>query len=108
MIADWIIAALAAEGLAVAAFRAVTGRGPKHLLANLGAGAALLVAWRASESGAPFAWVGVALAAAGACNVLDLASRWREPAPERNIVNASIRLRASRRQEPEFNQPSER
>ena len=107
MIADWILAALAAEGLGVAAFRAVTGRGPKHFYATLGAGGALLIAWRASESGASFALVGAARAAAGAFHGLDLAARWREPPAEPRIAHASIRLRASRRQAPEINQPSE-
>lgn len=108
MIADWILAALVAEGLGLAAYRAVTGRGPRPLLANLAAGAALLLAWRASESGASFVAVAAALAASGVANALDIAARWREPTPEPRIADASIRLRASRRQEPEgVNRPSE-
>jgi len=108
MIADYILAGMAAEGVALVAFRAVTGRGPSALIANFAAGGALLLAWRLSESGAPMVAVFAALAAAGVAHVSDLVARWREPPVETRISQATIRMRAARRQGPEaVNRPSE-
>jgi hypothetical protein len=109
MIADYILAALVAEGVALVVFRAVTGRGPKVIVANFAAGAALLLAWRLSESGAPIYVVFAALAASLAANILDVVARWREPPAETLISKATIRMRAARRQGPDgLNRPSEK
>ena len=108
MIADYILAGMAAEGVALVAFRAVTGRGPNALIANFAAGGALLLAWRLSESGAPTLAVCSALAAAGVAHVSDLVARWREPPAETRISQATIRMRAARRLGPDgVNRPSE-
>jgi hypothetical protein len=108
MIVDYILAGMVAEGAGLVAFRAVTGRGPSALVANFAAGAALLLAWRLSESGAPIAAVCAALAAAGVAHVSDLVARWREPPVEMRISQATIRMRAARRQGPDgVNRPSE-
>jgi hypothetical protein len=77
LIADYILAGMAAECVGLVAFRAITGRGPSALIANFAAGAALLAAWRLSESGASTAWVCAALAAALVAHLSDLAARWR-------------------------------
>ena len=61
MIADFILAGMAAEGAGLLAYRWIKGRGPRTMAANLLAGAALLIAWRASASGAPDAAVAAAL-----------------------------------------------
>jgi hypothetical protein len=102
MIAEFILAGMAAEGVGLVVYRAVTGRGPKALVANFLAGGALLLAWSASESGASQAVVFAALAAAGIGHVLDLAARWREPdsTATPQIGAGTIRLRAARRQAP--------
>jgi hypothetical protein len=78
VIVDYILAGLAAEGVGLVAYRAITGRGPRSLVANFGAGAAFLVAWRLSESGASIAWVCAALSAALVAHLTDLVARWRE------------------------------
>ena len=101
MIVDYILGALLAEGAALLAYRAATGRGPKVIIANFAAGAALLVAWRLSASGAPIYFVLAALAASLLANVLDVAARWREPPAETLISKATIRMRAARRQGPD-------
>ncbi len=108
MIADYILAGMVVEGVGLVAFRAVTGRGPRALIANFAAGAALLLAWRLSESGASIAWVCAALAAALVAHLSDLVARWREPLAETRISKATIRVNAARRQGPDgVNRPSE-
>jgi hypothetical protein len=97
VIADFILAGMAVEGVGLLVYRALKGRGPWPFAANLLAGASLLIAWRASESGAPPAEVGAALAAAGVAHGLDLAARWRASARESGAVPATIRWRAPRR-----------
>ena len=79
MIADYILAGMAAEGVGLVVFRAITGRGPSALVANFAAGAALLAAWRLSESGTSLVFVLAALAAALVAHLVDLVTRWREP-----------------------------
>lgn len=56
-----------------------TGRGipPRSLVATLAAGGLILLAWRLSVAGAWWGWVGLALAAALAAHIADLAQRWR-------------------------------
>lgn len=97
MIADYILAGMAAEGAGLAAYRALKGRGPWPFAANLLSGASILVAWRASASGASDLSVAAALAAAGLAHGLDLAARWRASARQNGAVPATIRWRAPRR-----------
>ena len=82
MIADFVLVGIAAEGAGLWAYRAFKGRGPQRFAANLLAGAFLLIAWRASASGAPEAAVAAALAGAGVAHGLDLAARWRRSTRE--------------------------
>ena len=75
---DLVIAATVAEAVALAAYRAATGRGVpgRELAAFLGAGLALLAAMRAVASGpATFAFAGAMLAAL-LCHAWLLAQRW--------------------------------
>ena len=97
MIADFILAGMVAEGIGLAVYRATTGRGPRPVVANLLAGASILIAWRASASGASDAAVAAALAAAGIAHGLDLAARWRGSSRESGGLPATIRWRAPRR-----------
>jgi hypothetical protein len=90
VIADFILAGMAAEGAGLAVYRRKTGRGPWPFVANLLAGASILVAWRASASGASDLIVAAALAAAGLAHGFDLAARWRTSARE-GAVPAMIR-----------------
>jgi len=78
---DFALAVLAFEALALLGWRAVTGGGPAPvaLLANLGAGAALLVVARAALAGVGAAWIAAGLAVALAAHFADLAARWRAP-----------------------------
>ena len=93
MIADLILAGMVAEGIGLLIYRAATGRGPRPVVANLLAGASILIAWRASASGASDA----AVAAAGIAHGLDLAARWRTASRESGALPATIRWRAPRR-----------
>ena len=74
-----ILGGMVLEAAALLAFRARTGRGPAaaHLLPNLGAGAALLMAALLAVEGA--GWLGVSACLLGAlvCHVADLRVRWR-------------------------------
>lgn len=76
---DAVIAATLAEGVALAAYRAATGRGLEYreLVAFLGAGASLLVAMRLAVSEAPFVAFGAAMLAALALHAWFVAQRWR-------------------------------
>jgi len=82
---DFALAAIALEALALLGWRAVTGGGPAPLalLANLGAGAALLIVARATLAGAGAQWIATGLAVALAAHFTDLAARWRAaPVPQ--------------------------
>lgn len=78
-IVDLILAAMALEAAALAAYRRRSGRGVPlpDLAANLVAGGCLLLALRAALTGADWsaaaAWLGAALLA----HLADLACRWR-------------------------------
>lgn len=78
---DIALVALLVEGIALCVFRARTGRGPgpRAVLANLAAGACLLLALRAALTGASWQTVAVWLLAALAANLADLAERLRRP-----------------------------
>jgi hypothetical protein len=67
-----------AEGLLLALYRRVTGRGVPILClgVNLVAGACLLLAARLALGGATPAWIAVALGAALMAHVADLYFRW--------------------------------
>ncbi len=92
MIADFILAGMAVEGVGLVVYRRLTGRGPWPFAANLLSGASILVAWRASASGASDLAVAAALGAAGLAHGLDLAARWRA-----NEAAAAMGWRAPRR-----------
>lgn len=78
-IVDAILAFMVLEALLLVAYRSRTGRGiaTADLLANLAAGATLLLALRAALTGGPWTWVAGALAAALVAHVADLARRWQ-------------------------------
>ena len=74
-----IVALIAIEGLVLVTWRARTGVGPPivTVIANLLAGASLLIAMRAALTGASIQAICGYLALAGAAHVADLAGRWR-------------------------------
>jgi hypothetical protein len=76
---DLILALVAVEWLVLAAVWRRTGRGiaPLALLANLAAGATLLMAARSALVGADWTVTAAWLAAAGLAHLADLAKRWR-------------------------------
>jgi hypothetical protein len=75
---DLILLLVVAEAAGLLLLRRATGRGvaPSALLANLAAGAFLLLALRCGLSGAGAAWVGLCLALALVAHLADLRSRW--------------------------------
>jgi hypothetical protein len=78
-IVDFIIAASLVEALALIAYHRMTGRGlaTAELLATLGAGLGLLLALRLALAGSWWGWIALALLAALAAHLVDLARRWR-------------------------------
>ena len=75
---DLALAAIALEGVALILWRRMRGAGPRPtaLLANLAAGALLLVVARDGLIGAGAFWTGAALTGALFAHGLDLAARW--------------------------------
>jgi hypothetical protein len=75
---DAIIAGVVIEGVALAAYRGLTGRGVRipEAVTFLGAGLALLIALRLALSGAPRAAGGGALLAALELHVWHVAQHW--------------------------------
>ncbi len=74
---DLILAIVAAEAAGLWWWRRRTGHGPRTILANLAAGAMLLLAMRLALGDGSPVWVGLCLAAGGAAHLLDLRARWR-------------------------------
>ncbi len=77
-IAEIALAVLALEFAAIALLRRRAGRPPWRLLPTFLAGAGLLVALRFALVGNEPSAVGVALVAAFAAHVVDVARRWRD------------------------------
>ncbi|MGQ0455685.1 MAG: hypothetical protein ACT4OU_01350 [Hyphomicrobium sp.] len=77
-IADIVIALMAIEAVALIAYARATGRGipARQVLSNLTAGVCLFLALRLALTGAPWTWIGGALAASLAAHLADLKSRW--------------------------------
>jgi hypothetical protein len=76
---DLILALMAVEAIALLVLWRRRGRGvpPAQLIANLAAGASLLLALRAALTGAHWAWLGVWLTTALIAHLADLGLRWR-------------------------------
>jgi hypothetical protein len=75
---DLALTVIALEGIVLIAWRRIKGEGPKPgaLIANLAAGALLLVAAREGLAGASALWTGAALAGALVAHGFDIAARW--------------------------------
>lgn len=86
-VVDVILVLVALEACAVLGLRAATGRGPApaSFIANLLAGAFLLLASRGALAGASWMWMATSLAAALFAHILDLALRW-DAASEREAT----------------------
>lgn len=78
-VAELILALLALELAALAAWRAATGGGPssRDVLPFLLAGACFALALRSALTGQGWAWVAAPLGAAFLAHLWDLARRWR-------------------------------
>ena len=77
---DLVIAMTLLEGVLLAAYHRLTGRGvaPRDLLPALASGLVLMLALRAAMGGAAGgAWLAAALLASGLAHALDLRRRWR-------------------------------
>jgi hypothetical protein len=77
---DLVLALVAFEALGLYVLLRWTGRGPSYaaLLANLGAGVALVCAIRAALNGASYAMIAGILALSLVAHLTDLWLRWRE------------------------------
>jgi hypothetical protein len=78
-VVDLILAGVAFEAILLLAYRRRTGRGVAALplLANLAAGASLMLALRMSMSDGPAsAWIPACLSVALVAHLIDLTSRW--------------------------------
>ncbi len=77
---DLILLGMLLEGAALLLYRRRTGRGPspRAYVANLLAGAFLLLALRGALTGAGAGPIAIALAGALAAHVADMALRWRD------------------------------
>lgn len=87
---DFALAAIAFEALALLSWRALTHSGPAPLalIANLTAGASLLLVARAALAGAGSLWIALDLAAALAAHLTDLVARWRAAPHGKGFPNA--------------------
>ncbi len=78
-VVDLVLVVVSLEVLGISLYWRATGRGiaPTHLLPNLLAGAALVLALRLALSDFSWPWYTACLAVAGIANVTDLRQRWR-------------------------------
>jgi hypothetical protein len=77
---DLVLALVAIEALGLYVLLRWRGRGPSYpaLLANLGAGAALVIAIRAALTGASYGVIAATLALSLVAHLTDLWLRWRD------------------------------
>jgi hypothetical protein len=89
---DAIIVLVAIEGCVLVAWRAHTGRGPSAatVVANLLAGASLLLALRVALTEASAAAISTCLAISFAAHGVDLAGRWRAASPSPRVRRQPI------------------
>lgn len=75
---DVVIGVTVLEGLALLAYRQVTGKGVagSQFIFNLFAGLSLMLALRLSSAGAQATWVAASLMLSGAFHGMDLWRRW--------------------------------
>ena len=78
-VVDLVLVVVGLEVLGITLYWHMTRRGiaPAHLLPNLLAGAALVLALRLALSDFAWPWYTACLAVAGIANVTDLRQRWR-------------------------------
>lgn len=78
-VAEWVIAVLVLEALAILMIRKLGGRGPglAAVLPFLLAGGCLLLAWRTAAAGLSWPVPALLLLGAGVAHLLDLARRRR-------------------------------
>ena len=79
-IIDAILVLIAVEIAAIMAIRSRSGLRAMPLLANIGAGASLMIALRISLTSGDWHWIAVCLFIALVFHAIDVASRWGAPA----------------------------
>lgn len=99
---DLAFALIVCEAVGLAAYHALTGRGPAPMgtIANLLAGGFLVMVLREMLAGAAPVWVLASLTAALVAHAVDIATRWRKRGahpPGARITRGAISLRATRR-----------
>lgn len=77
-VADILLAIMALEAAVLIGYRIAKGRGfaVPYVIANLMAGAFLMLALRSALTGSSWTWTALSLAAAGIAHAVDLAVRW--------------------------------
>lgn len=78
-IVDLILALVVLEGLLLLALRRLHGIPVRPLIANLLAGACLLLALRAALVDSAWPWIALALFGALVAHMVDIVGRWRRP-----------------------------
>lgn len=79
VVVDLVIGLTVIEGLALALYHRLTGKGVPtgDFAVNLVSGLCLMLALRAAVADAAWHWIGLWLAAAGGAHATDLVRRWR-------------------------------
>ena len=76
---DLAIAITVMEGVVLAFYHRVTGRGvaPKQYVLNVMSGLCLMLALRLALTGSAWLWVALSLSMSGVIHAVDMASRWQ-------------------------------
>ena len=79
LLIDIVIGLSMLEGVALAVYHRISGRGiaPREFAANLVSGLCLMLALRAAVTSAAWSWMALWLLAAGVAHWSDLWQRWR-------------------------------
>ena len=79
LLIDLVIGLSMLEGVALAVYHRISGRGiaPREFAANLVSGLCLMLALRAAVTSAAWSWMALWLLAAGVAHWSDLWQRWR-------------------------------
>ena len=84
---DLAIAITVMEGVVLAFYHRVTGRGvaPKQYVLNVMSGLCLMLALRLAMTGSAWLWVALSLSMSGVIHAVDMASRWQRSGRQPNF-----------------------